>query len=161
MPTAFEIRVASESDAATLARLRYELRSSLRQVVEESDPFIERCTVWMKERLRDKKMWRCWIAEHEGQVLGSIWTQIVEKIPNPVSENEHYLYITNFYVSAEWRNRGIGSKLLTTALQWAKNHDAHSVILWPTELSRPLYLRHGFSEARDLMELGLYGTPSK
>jgi hypothetical protein len=45
--------------------------------------------------------------------------------------------------------------LLSTALAWAKTNEVHLVILTPTERSKPLYSRHGFSDAHDLMQLGI------
>lgn len=149
-----ELRVALESDALKLARLRYELRS-LDEVVEDDGPFIQRCTVWMRRRLRDHSAWRCWIAERQGELVGNIWVQLVEKIPNPASEPEYYIYITNFFVTEEYRGKGIGSKLLLAAIAWGKAINVHFAILAPTERSRPLYFRHGFSDAHDLMQLSI------
>ncbi|MGH9881728.1 MAG: GNAT family N-acetyltransferase [Pyrinomonadaceae bacterium] len=107
----------------------------------------------MRQRLRDHSAWRCWIAEHQGRLVGNVWVQLIEKVPNPASEPEYYIYLTNFYVSEECRGKGIGSMLLSAALAWGKTNDVHSAILSPTERSRPLYLRHGFSDAHDLMQL--------
>ena len=149
------IRLASESDAALLARLRYDLRSALRETNEKETDFVERCTAWMQARLRGNESWRCWIAELESTPVGSIWAQLVEKIPNPIAETEHYVYVTNFYVREEYRGRGIGSQLLTAVREWAQSNDAHSIILWPTDRSKPLYLRHGYKPADNIMQLTL------
>jgi GNAT superfamily N-acetyltransferase len=107
----------------------------------------------MQERLREDSPWRCWIAEKNLAPVGHIWTQLVEKIPNPSSEPEYHAYITNFYVLERARNLGIGSALLLAALDWCKSCQVHAVILWPSERSRPLYLRHGFDVRSDLLEL--------
>lgn len=147
-----EIRLASESDAPGLARLRYELRSSFHEVVENEATFVTRCAQWMKERLGEDSNWKCWIAERESTPVGAVWAQLVEKIPNPIAESESFVYLTNFYVRAEHRGEGVGSMLLTAVLDWSKSGNAQAVILWPTERSRPLYLRHGFSAAEELMQ---------
>ena len=150
---AIEIRLASESDVATLARLRYELRTSLHGAVENKEMFLERCAAWMNERLRQGSDWQCWIAEHQGIAVGAVWAQLVEKIPNPIAEPEHYVYLTNFYVRDEYRNQGLGSKLLAAVLDWARSKNAEMVTLQPTERSKPFYLRHGFSFADNSMHL--------
>jgi GNAT superfamily N-acetyltransferase len=147
------IRTATASDAKLLARLRYELRSSFHEVLENEATFIERCTQWMQERLISDGPWKCWIAEQQQTPVGSIWVQLVEKIPNPVAESEHYVYLTNFYVREQYRGKGIGSMLLSEALAWSKDKNAQTIILWPTERSKGLYLRHGFSPGADLMRL--------
>jgi GNAT superfamily N-acetyltransferase len=147
-----EIRLASESDAETLAGLRYELRSSFHEVVENEETFLARCSAWMNERLRQGN-WQCWIAERQSIAVGAVWAQLIEKIPNPVAEPEHYVYLTNFYVREEYRDQGLGSRLLATVLEWSRSKNAEMVILWPTERSKPFYLRHGFSFAGDSMQL--------
>jgi GNAT superfamily N-acetyltransferase len=148
-----EIRLASKSDAVTLARLRYELRSSSHEVIENEEEFLERCAAWMNERLRQRSYWQCWIAERQSIAVGAVWAQLIEKIPNPIAEPEHYVYLTNFYVREEYRDQGLGSRLLAAVLDWAKSKNAEMIILWPTERSKPFYLRHGFSFADDSMWL--------
>jgi GNAT superfamily N-acetyltransferase len=107
----------------------------------------------MQARLKPNGQWRCWIAECEEEPCGNVWVQLIEKIPNPIDEAEQHAYITSIYVSEEQRGRGLGSKLLSTALDWIRTQDVHAVILWPTERSRSLYLRNGFSVHQDLLEM--------
>ena len=150
------IRIASASDAIVLARLRYSLRSSLDRPQEKEETFVERCKLWMQERLQDGSRWRCWIAEREGIAVGNLWAQLIEKIPNPTFEPEYHVYFTNFFVREDYRNTGIGSKLFSAALSWSRTQSVHAAILWPTERSRRFYLRHGVSVTADLMELKIY-----
>lgn len=52
-------------------------------------------------------------------------------------------------VSSEWRGRGVGSALLTAAIDWARSIGAHKVALqhWPTnERAAALYEKFGFVE---------------
>lgn len=146
-----EIRLASAEDAVTLARLRLELRSSSHRLIEDEQSFLARCESWMRERLRTGSQWQCWIAESQATAVGAVWAQLVEKIPNPVAEAECLVYLTNFYVREEYRGEGVGSRLLAAVLEWSKSKNAEKVILWPTERSKPFYLRHGFSLADDVM----------
>ena len=146
------IRIAKPSDAAALAQLRYALRASTGRATEPEEDFIKRCSAWMKDHLKSDA-WHSWVAEIDEQLIGAVWLQLVEKIPNPRAEAEHHAYITNFYVQEEARGRGIGSQLLRAALDWCEARDVHSVILWPTERSRTLYERFGFAVREDLMEL--------
>jgi GNAT superfamily N-acetyltransferase len=147
------IRLARFSDARELAQLRYDFRSRLGEVCEEEGEFVERCQLWMQQRLHEGSAWRCWVAEAEDRLTGNLWMQMIEKIPNPVIEPEAHAYITNFYILEEARGQGLGEKLLSTALNWAQAQHVHAVILWPTARSRSLYLRHGFAVREDLLEL--------
>jgi GNAT superfamily N-acetyltransferase len=154
------VRIASESDAMMLARLRYELRSSGRDVVENELTFLERCACWMQRRLELESSWKCWIAEWDQEPVGSVWVQLIEKIPNPITEGESYVYLTSFYVREQYRSKGIGAMLLSAAVAWSKSQKAHAVILWPTERSKPFYSRHGFVVADDVMQLSLSSKSS-
>jgi GNAT superfamily N-acetyltransferase len=146
------IRLARSDDAGVLAELRYQFRAAESEPVEGRAEFIARCRSWMATRLREGKPWHCWIAEVEGRVVGTIWLQIIEKLPNPVSEAETHGYITSVYVVPAMRGSGIGSMLLETCIDECSRRGVDALILWPTQRSRSLYQRHGFSERDDLLE---------
>ena len=146
------IRLANPNDAPVLAELRYEFRSITDNDVENKSEFLSRCERWMRERLQETN-WRCWIAEEDQIIVGALWLQLIEKIPNPTSEAEFHGYVTNVFVHEAARGQGIGSRLLNEALSFCKQKPVHAVILWPTNKSRPLYERHGFRAPADLLEL--------
>jgi GNAT superfamily N-acetyltransferase len=152
------IRLARPDEAHELARLRYTLRSrnrqpaDTRQDIESESDFLHRCSKWMTNALGQSR-WRCWVAERDGSLVGALWLQFIEKIPNPAAESESYAYITNFFVKEKDRGQGIGSAVLREALKWCEQQEVHGVILWPTEKSRSLYERHGFKVTPDLLEL--------
>jgi GNAT superfamily N-acetyltransferase len=133
------------------------LRSRIEANVEARDDFVDRCRSWMADCLLSS-VWRCWLAERNKNVIGSIWLQLIEKIPNPTAEPESYAYITNFFIIESERRKGLGSRLLFTALSWCKDAGVHAVILWPTEKSRSLYERFGFAVQPDLLELVIADT---
>ena len=147
----FRIRLGRPSDPANLAGLRHALRSR-KQDIESEAEFLQRCTAWMADALASTT-WRCWVVEQEGTLIGALWLQLVEKIPNPTAAPELFAYITNFFVIDESRGKGVGSALLAEVLEWCKQKDVDEVILWPTEKSRSLYERHGFKVTPDLLEL--------
>lgn len=155
-PTNQNVRLATVDDASTLAHLRFAFRAEQHPVIETEAAFTERCVAWMRPRIGPASRWRIWLLESAGHsprsgepaferaVLGMLWVQIVEKIPNPGSEPELHAYISSFYVRAEARNTGGGSRLLQAALDECRAFHVDTVFLWPTARSRPLYERHGF-----------------
>jgi GNAT superfamily N-acetyltransferase len=151
----FTTRRAHAADARRLAELRYEFRAAQDPAVESKDEFVTRCAPWMRERLAAGSPWRCWVVERDGELLGHLWMQMIEKIPNPAPELEQHAYITNVFVAPAARGAGAGSELLRAALGYCREQRVDSVILWPTQLSRPLYARHGFVEPSDILELVL------
>lgn len=146
------IRRATPEDAHALAGLRYELRieatAGRASQIEEQQAFIERCEHWMTDALAADS-WLCWIGErlHASHIeaIGSIWLELVEKVPNPIAEAEWHGYVTNFFVRDTARNVGVGSALLTALIAQAQSLGLDALFLWPTPRSRSLYERHGFS----------------
>ena len=146
-------RVATLADADALALLRYALRSKPDDI-ETASNFVERCRGWIIEHLQQEP-WHAWVLEEDDRIIGALWLQVIEKIPNPTAESELMAYITNVFVAEEKRGKGLGSRLLTEALEFCKRANILTIILWPSEKSRTLYDRHGFAVRQDLMELNL------
>jgi RimJ/RimL family protein N-acetyltransferase len=147
------LRRAVPADAAILAQLRFAFRSTLGSAIENERDFLTRTERWLDERLRTSA-WLAWVADAPGTgIVGQCYLQAIEKIPNPVGEAEWIGYVTNVFVKAEWRGRGIASSLIDLALDHCNTHGAYSVILWPTDESRSLYARNGFGTSEQLLEL--------
>ena len=156
MPVTYPaIRAARESDAAALAALRYEFRGGIAPVREEARAFLARCAAWMGSRLA-ASTWRCWVAQADDEIVGTVWLHLLDKLPNPVGEPELHGYVSSLYVRPEFRGAGLGSALLGTCLDACGPLGVDSVILWPTPASRSLYLRHGFACRDDLWERRLW-----
>ena len=146
------IRPATEADAPRLAELRYEFRAPRAPNTESREAFVNRCTEWMRRRLANDT-WRCWVALNGDTVVGHVWLQLIEKIPNPIAEAEWHGYITNMYVREKERG-GVGGALMDAVLAWCRTREIDYVILWPTERSRPLYARKGFAVTATIMARG-------
>jgi GNAT superfamily N-acetyltransferase len=146
------IRLATPSDADVLAPLRWDFRTSYATPVSSREEFCARCAGWMRERLEEAGAWRCWVAVENAVVVGALWLQLIEKVPNPVGESELLGYITNVYVRPEARGRGFGAQLVAAATAFCKSLNVDRIVLWPTDESRSLYERHGFRSPDTLME---------
>jgi GNAT superfamily N-acetyltransferase len=152
--------------------MRYAFRTELAAPNEARAAFIERTSGWLADRLADRGAWTGWVAcadpepvaadsqpeavrsePDDGEPVGLVLVQLVEKVPNPVPEPELLGYLSSLYVRPHWRGRGTGDMLLATALQFCRRSGVESVVLWPSPRSVPLYQRHGFSHRGDVMEL--------
>jgi GNAT superfamily N-acetyltransferase len=149
---AWHIRPATPADAPELARLRYAFRTERRPATEPEAEFLERCAGWMVRSLADRDRWRCWVAVSESQLVGTVWLQLIEKLPNPGEESEINGYVTSVYVIPALRHEGVGSGLVSTCLKQCDGMDVDAVFLWSTPHSRRLYERHGFAVRDDLLE---------
>lgn len=147
----FTIRPATPGDAGELARLRFEFRTELDPPTEAKSDFVERCTRWMLEQLQKGGAWRCWVAVRGETLVGTLWLQLIEKLPNPVAHLERHGYISSVYVVPALRSAGIGSALLDACLTECREYGIDALFLWPTARSRTLYQRHGFTVRQDLL----------
>lgn len=150
--TAYDVRAAAPADAEHLAILRYRFRSEFSAPIESETAFVARTTAWFADRLTDER-WRGWVAVGDaGQIVGHVFVQLVEKIPNPVPEAETLAYLTNLHVTTALRNRGIGTLLLEAAIRDCEAREAATIFLWATDESVRLYHRHGFATPATILE---------
>jgi GNAT superfamily N-acetyltransferase len=147
-----EIRAATSADAAALAELRWEFRAGREKATEAHDAFVKRCAAWMRGELATGHAWRAWVAVRGGAIVGQVWANTIQKVPNPVAERERHAYLSNLYVRPSERG-GIGTELVGTVLSWARANGIDRVVLWPSQRSVTLYLRYGFTHAGEVMEL--------
>jgi len=64
---------------------------------------------------------RLWLAEHDGNVVGSIAI---------VTESEHVAQLRWFLVAPEARGAGLGKRLIQQAIAFSRDAGYESVILW-------------------------------
>jgi GNAT superfamily N-acetyltransferase len=147
-----EVRRAEPGDARVMAVMRYTFRTELGEPVESEQEFVERATAWLAHRL-ERGSWTGWLAVEQEQPVGLVLVHLLEKVPNPVIESESIGYVSSLYVRPDRRDRGIGDVLLRTAVDFCRDHDVESVVLWPSPRSVPLYERHGFRHQDHVMEL--------
>jgi len=120
--------------------------------VEAEGEFVKRCEPWMAKQLGSGGVWRCWVAESGTALVGTIWLQLIEKLPNPVGHLGFHGYISSVYVRPDLRGGGIGSALMAVCLAECQAQAVDATFLWPTPRSRSLYQRHGFEVRDDLLE---------
>jgi len=81
---------------------------------------------------------RGWIAEQKGQPLGSIFC---------VTAGDHTAKLRLFLLTPEARGQGLGKRLLTTCMAFAKTAGYNDMVLWTHESQRAacaLYTRFGW-----------------
>ncbi|CAI1146114.1 MULTISPECIES: GNAT family N-acetyltransferase [Serratia] len=90
------------------------------------------------------------VAEKDAELIGVISLFLVNKIPSPDEINGSWGYVTNVYVKPEYRNHGVGNKLLNFVKDQASGNGYELLAVWPSERSYPFYKREGFkSEERE------------
>ncbi|MDV7132815.1 GNAT family N-acetyltransferase [Williamsia muralis] len=93
-----------------------------------------------------------WVAHTTGQAVGMVCLTEYTRMPSPrTSGAGSWGYLGHLYVRSEYRGAGIGTQLVDCVLHNAEHRGYRKVILSPSELSIPLYSRHGFTRDNDVM----------
>jgi GNAT superfamily N-acetyltransferase len=146
-------RVATEADVDELAQMRWDFRleEAPGATVHDQASFLQVCAAFLREGLREQR-WTYWVAQQESQIVSHIYIQRVPKVPKPNKLDDVLGYVTNVYTRPAYRGQGIGTQLMTYVLQWAREHDLESLIVWPSEASVGFYERAGFRSSPDMLE---------
>jgi GNAT superfamily N-acetyltransferase len=147
--------LASQADAAELARLRWAFRTEL---LPPSDPpthtweeFEPVMLAFLANAFASGE-WAIWLAEDDGRILAHIYIYRIWKVPNPVEFNPAIGYVTNVYCIPEYRNQGVGGELMQIVQAWAQTIGLELLFLWPSKRSVPFYLREGFKQENEILE---------
>ena len=89
--------------------------------------------------VRDPNGSKLWIAETGGTIVGSAAIVYVEK---------SIAQLRWFFVEPEYQNKGIGNKLMQTALDFCRENNYQSIFLWTfmgLDAARHIYDKAGFT----------------
>ncbi|MBX3084052.1 MAG: GNAT family N-acetyltransferase [Anaerolineae bacterium] len=151
------IRQAHVADADQLAKLRWE-HAFYYEDKPGPDERLEDFTVAFRpfiEQILTGGKWAIWVAEEDGILVSQMYVQRIDKVPRPGRFGKQYGYITNVYTLPEYRNNGIGTRLLRRVIAWAGEIELELLIVWPSKASREFYQRQGFAPNLGLFERGI------
>lgn len=141
------VRSAGLEDVEALARLRAAWREE-----DATAEFVAAFREWI-EREQSSRVW--WLAEDDGDAIGMVNVKTFERMPSPGRAASRWGYLANLYVVASYRGSGAGGELIKAAVEHAGAHNFVRLVLAPSELAMPLYNRHGFRSADELLVLPL------
>jgi len=146
-------RVATEADVDELAQMRWDFRleEAPGATVHDQATFLDACAAFLRKGLREQR-WTYWVAQEETQIVSHIYIQRVPKVPKPNRIDDALGYVTNVYTRPAYRGQGIGTQLMIHVLQWAREQDLESLIVWPSETSVGFYERAGFRGSTEMLE---------
>ena len=93
---------------------------------------------------------RGWIAEAEGQVVGSALMELKEALPSPLSAQSTRGYLFNVYVAPSARGKGLARKFTKAALGEARSLGLDIMELHASQDAEALYRSMGFEPTPEL-----------
>lgn len=114
---------------------------------------------WLEEtrkfiaQARQNLAFQAFIAVIDEQVIGSVSCQLFAGLyPTPFKPDfRKYGYLWNIYVEANYRRRGIATKLTKTAINYLNSLNCSHAILHASPQGKPLYENLGFVPKNEMV----------
>ncbi|MFJ7729307.1 GNAT family N-acetyltransferase [Neobacillus sp. NPDC097160] len=147
------IRFAEVKDIKQLTRMRWDfsIEHDESKKNESFGDFEKECQTFLENAL-NRNQWFIWIAEDNGKIVSHIFIELIQKVPRPGRITYPFAYMTNVYTVPEYRNKGVGSKLLNSINKWIKENNYEFVIVWPSDDSINYYKKNGYVHCTEPME---------
>lgn len=140
-------RAATPDDAAALAALRWENQAERHPEQEHRDT-LDQYTAAYIEQTRDelaRGVHRAWLAEAGGEAVACVTLVWWVMPPNPDEHRRRRGFVTSVYTRPAYRRQGVARQLMTMLIEHARAESVQRLILWSSEMGRPLYEDLGFT----------------
>ncbi|MCC3289508.1 GNAT family N-acetyltransferase [Arthrobacter sp. zg-Y1110] len=141
------IREATPLDVPALARLRAVWAAEGGGDRPVDAGFVKEFSTWLAANPRT-----FFVAEADGgdALIGMVNLSIFERMPKPGKPASVWVYLANAYVLPAHRNAGVGSALVSAAVDYSRGIGAARIVTSPSQASKNFYARHGFEAAEEL-----------
>lgn len=146
MPT-ITYRAATPDDVAALAVLRWENQAE-RHPEQQPRDTLDEYTVAYIEQIRDelaRGVHRAWLAEADGEAVACVALVWWVMAPNPDEHQRKRGFVTSVYTRPAYRRQGVARQLMTMLIDHARAEGVQRLILWSSDMGRPLYEDLGFT----------------
>ncbi|MEC5425842.1 GNAT family N-acetyltransferase [Virgibacillus sp. C22-A2] len=147
------IRLAEAKDIKQLIKMRWDFTIEYDDS-KKDESFVEfekEFQSFLENALKSRQ-WFIWVVEENRKIVSHIYIELIQKVPRPGRITYPFAYMTNVYTVPEYRNKGIGSKLLGSINNWIKENNYEFVIVWPSDESINYYKGNGYVHCAEPME---------
>lgn len=144
-------RMATAADAQTLAELRWAMEAERHDehdaaTVTQVDFITESREILAGELARGG--FRAWVAEADGQIVSCVVLMCWPVLPSLERLQRSRGMVSSVYTVPTYRRLGIARHLMNTLIEDAQKRNMQRLILWASEMGRPLYENLGFVVGR-------------
>lgn len=150
-------RVGTPADAETLALLRWESeveRHPERAAALSREAYVAACVEQTRDELECGRH-RAWIAEADGEPVACALLVWWVTPPTVLMLVRRRGFVSSVYTRPAYRRQGISRRLMEQFIAEARALHIDRLILWASDMGRPLYEGLGFETSWG-MELNLY-----
>ncbi|KGR76273.1 GNAT family N-acetyltransferase [Ureibacillus sinduriensis] len=147
------IRLADSKDIDQLIKMRWDftLEHNERKMNYSYSEYEIEFRSFFKKAVTSGQ-WFVWVVEEAGKIVSHIYIELIQKVPRPGRVTHPFVYMTNVYTVPEYRNMGVGSKLLNFINNWIKENEYEFVIVWPNIEAISYYQKNGYVFSKEPME---------
>lgn len=145
-------RAATTGDIPALASLRWEMeaeRHPERRELVTPDAYAAAYDASVRADM-ERGTHRAWIAFADGEPVASVtliwWTMP----PTPANLSRRRGFVSSVFTRQEHRRRGISRQLMKLLLEHARAQGVERLVLWASEMGRPMYEGLGFGASRGM-----------
>lgn len=146
MPT-ITYRAATSDDVAALAALRWENQAERHPEQRPRDTLDEYTAAYIEQIRGDleRGIHRAWLAEAGGEAVACVALVWWAMPPNPDEHQRRRGFVTSVYTRPTYRRQGVARQLMTMLIDHARAEGVQRLILWSSDMGRPLYEELGFA----------------
>lgn len=145
-------RAATSEDVEALARLRWEMEAERHSERQEAMTLEDYTTLYATTLGADlqRGTYRAWLAfagEQPVACAALIWWAMA---PTPGKPHRKRGIVSGVFTRAAYRRQGISRHLMELVLANARDEGVERLVLWASDMGRPLYQSLGFGQSRGL-----------
>jgi ribosomal protein S18 acetylase RimI-like enzyme len=147
------VRQAVAADVAALAALRLDMDAERHQIPFDRDEYIAAFESAERAEI-ERGAHVAWIAEVDGAIVAAVLLIVSVMPPNFTELHRNRGFVSSVYCRPAYRRRGITRRLMEMLIEHAHEQKLQRLVLWASDMGRPLYESLGFRDSRG-MELNL------
>lgn len=97
----------------------------------------------------------CWGIKNENKIAATASLCLFSRIPYEENKTGSEGYILNIYTLPEYRKQGFAKSLINEIIKYAEDNNIRRLWLDSSKDGKPVYLKKGFEEKNNVMELFL------
>jgi ribosomal protein S18 acetylase RimI-like enzyme len=150
---AITYREATTVDIPALAKLRWEMEVERHGTQFSLEVYTEAFDRAMRADM-ERGSFRAWVAEAEGSLVACVVLLWSPFPPHFEQIGRKRGFVSSVYTRPEYRRSGIGRTLMRMLLDASRQLGVTRLVLWASDMGRPLYEELGFTPSR-AMEINL------